>query len=61
MPRQTKSRKVGRPMLPSGVAKARIVPVRFNPDLFKAVSEAAKARKQNISEWIRGTLAMAIR
>jgi hypothetical protein len=39
-----------------GHAKARIVPVRFNPDLLKRVTMAAKARKQNVSEWIRSTV-----
>jgi predicted HicB family RNase H-like nuclease len=47
---------VGRPSLPKGDAKARIVPVRFKPDEFKAISRAAKASKQSLSEWIRGTL-----
>jgi hypothetical protein len=51
-----KTRSVGRPSLPKGDAKARIVPVRFKPDEFKAISRAAKASKQSLSEWIRGTL-----
>jgi hypothetical protein len=37
-------------------AKARIVPVRFNPDLLKRVTAASKASKQTVSEWIRSTL-----
>jgi predicted HicB family RNase H-like nuclease len=37
-------------------AKARIVPVRFNPELMKRVTAAAKASKQTVSEWIRSTL-----
>jgi hypothetical protein len=41
------------------MAKARIVPVRLNPDLFNAVKTAAKTSKQNISEWIRETLLVA--
>jgi predicted HicB family RNase H-like nuclease len=51
-----KTRSVGRPALPKGHAKARIVPVRFKPEEFKAITSAAKASKQNLSEWIRGTL-----
>ncbi len=51
-----KTRSVGRPALPKGHAKAKIVPVRFNPEEFKAMSRAAKAGKQTLSEWIRGTL-----
>jgi predicted HicB family RNase H-like nuclease len=39
-----------------GDAKARIVPVRFNPELLKRVMAASKANKQSISEWIRSTL-----
>ena len=51
-----KIRRVGRPSLPKGHAKARIVPVRFKPQEFKAITIAAKASKKNLSEWIRGTL-----
>jgi uncharacterized protein (DUF1778 family) len=51
---------VGRPKLPKGEAKARIVPVRFNADDLKAIEDAAKASQQNLSEWIRSTLNAAI-
>ncbi len=51
-----KTRPVGRPALPKGDAKAKIVPVRFRPEEFKAMATAAKASKQTLSEWIRGTL-----
>lgn len=47
---------VGRPKLPKGEAKGRIVPVRFTADAIKAVEAAAKASKQNVSEWIRSTI-----
>ena len=50
---QAKPKKVGRPAFPKGHAKARIVPVRFNADLFRAITMAAKANKQSVSEWIR--------
>jgi len=56
-----KPRRVGRPNLPKGDAKARIVPVRFKPDEFKAIMAAARAAKQSLSEWIRSTLSAAIR
>jgi len=46
--------------MPKGHAKARIVPVRFRADELKAMSQAAKSAKQNLSEWIRSTLANAI-
>jgi len=49
-------KKVGRPKLPKAHAKARIVPVRMNPDTLKRVTAAAKASGQNVSEWIRSTL-----
>jgi predicted HicB family RNase H-like nuclease len=53
---QKKSRKVGRPKLPKGEAKGRIVPVRFTPDDLKAIETAAKANKQSVSEWVRSTI-----
>lgn len=48
-----KTRGVGRPALPKGYAKDKIVPVRFKPEEFKAMAKAAKASKQSLSEWIR--------
>jgi predicted HicB family RNase H-like nuclease len=51
-----KTRTVGRPALPKGHAKAKIVPVRFKPEEFKAMTKAAKASKNSLSEWIRSTL-----
>jgi hypothetical protein len=57
---QKKPRKVGRPKLPKGEAKGKIVPVRFAADAIKAVEAAAKAEKQTVSEWIRSTLLAAI-
>jgi predicted HicB family RNase H-like nuclease len=51
-----KPRSVGRPKLPKGEAKGKIVPIRFNPDDLKRVTAAAKARKLTVSEWIRSTL-----
>jgi len=40
--------------------KARIVPVRFKTDDLRRIAAAAKASKQNISEWIRSTLDAAV-
>jgi predicted HicB family RNase H-like nuclease len=51
-----KTRSVGRPALPKGDAKAKIVPVRFKPEEYKAITRAAKTSKLSLSEWIRGTL-----
>jgi hypothetical protein len=55
-----KPKKVGRPKLPKGEAKGRIVPVRFNVDDLKAIESAAKAKKLTLSEWIRSTLEAAL-
>jgi len=48
--------KIGRPKLPKGQAKGKIVPVRFTPDDLKAIGAAAKANKQTVSEWVRSTI-----
>jgi hypothetical protein len=58
VPQTTK--KVGRPKLPKGHAKGRIVPVRFNPEDIKRIGAAAKAGNKTVSEWIRSTLYAAI-
>jgi hypothetical protein len=59
MPPQ-KPKKMGRPKLPKGEAKGRVVPIRFNPADLKRVEAAAKASKKTVSEWIRGTVVMAL-
>jgi hypothetical protein len=51
-----KKTKVGRPKLPKGTAKGRIVPVRFTADDLKAMAAEAKAKDMTISEWIRSTI-----
>lgn len=58
---QTKPRKVGRPKLPKGEAKGRIVPVRFRHEDLKAIEAAAKASNQTVSEWVRGTIHATLR
>jgi hypothetical protein len=50
------AKKMGRPKLPKGEAKGRIVPVRFTAEEFKRITAAAKVKNQKISEWIRSTL-----
>jgi predicted HicB family RNase H-like nuclease len=60
MPKQAKPKKPGRPRLAKGEAKGSIVPVRFSPEERKKVEAAAKASKQNVSQWIRSTLSAAI-
>ena len=56
MAKQTKPKKIGRPKLPKGEAKGRIVPVRFNADEVERITAAASASNQKVSEWIRSTL-----
>lgn len=48
--------KIGRPKLPKGEAKGRIVPVRFSAEEVKRLTAAASAKDQKLSEWIRSTL-----
>ena len=60
MPEQKKRRKAGRPKLPKGEAKGKIVPVRFNAEDLKALESQAKASKQTVSEWIRSAISAAI-
>jgi len=51
-----KKAKIGRPKLPKGEVKGRIVPVRFSADDLKTIASRAKASNQNVSEWIRSTI-----
>jgi hypothetical protein len=53
---QQKKAKMGRPKLPKGEHKGRIVPVRFRAEDLKAMEAAAKAKNQTISEWVRSTI-----
>ena len=59
MSQQSKTKRVGRPKLPKGEAKGRTVQVRLTADDLKAVTAAAKASNQVLSDWIRGTLRTA--
>jgi hypothetical protein len=60
MPKLKPKKKMGRPRLPSGETKGRVVPVRFNANDLKEIESAAKASQKTVSEWIRGTLAAAL-
>lgn len=51
-----KAKRVGRPRLPKGETKGKIVPVRFTSEALKAMEAAAKTNKQTVSEWIRSTI-----
>jgi|GEM_PF-542936 hypothetical protein len=57
---QRKTKKVGRPKLPRGEAKGRIVPVRFTGADLRAMEAVARASEQTLSEWIRSTVSNAI-
>ena len=56
-----KPTKAGRPPLPKGSAKVGILRVRVTPDELRRLTATAKARKQTVSEFIRGTLSAAIK
>jgi hypothetical protein len=60
MSTKLKPKKIGRPKLPKGAAKGRIVPVRFSADEVARIASAANAKNQKVSEWIRSTLNAAI-
>jgi predicted HicB family RNase H-like nuclease len=51
-----KKRGRGRPPLPKGHVKAKIVPMRLTDEDVKLFSKAAEASKQSLSEWMRSTL-----
>jgi hypothetical protein len=55
-----KPKKIGRPKLPKGEAKGRIVPIRFNANDLKRIESKAKANQKTVSGWIRGVVASAI-
>jgi hypothetical protein len=62
MAKQTKAvvKKIGRPKLPKGEAKGRIVQVRFNAEDLKRLEAAAKASEMTVSEWIRCAITTVI-
>ena len=47
------NRKPGRPKLPKGESKGKIVPIRFTKAEAARLAEAAESRDQSVSEWIR--------
>ena len=53
---QLKPKKMGRPVLPKGEAKGRIVPIRFNAADIKRIESSARANRQTVSEWIRSAI-----
>jgi hypothetical protein len=57
---KSKPKKVGRPALPKGIAKAETLRIRVTPANLRAIEALAKARKQPVSDWIRSTLSAAM-
>jgi uncharacterized protein (DUF1778 family) len=55
-----KPKKIGRPKLPKGKAKGKLLALRLNSDDLKRIGAAAKASKQTVSDWIRSTLNAAL-
>jgi hypothetical protein len=51
-----KIKKMGRPKLPKGHVKAKIVPVRFGDSELKVETKGAKVYKQTLSDFIRDGL-----
>jgi hypothetical protein len=58
--RENQTRRVGRPRLPQGEAKGRIVPVRFKVHDLEVMEAAARASEKSLSEWIRSAIQSAI-
>jgi hypothetical protein len=56
----SKPKKLGRPKLGKGEARAHVRPVRFTPEELKRIEAAAKAKGQTVSHWIRSTLNAAM-
>jgi hypothetical protein len=54
-----KKRKSGRPKLPKGEAKGKIVPVRLDPGDLRLATTAARASNEALSQWIRNMLRSA--
>ena len=48
-----KPKKIGRPKLPKGLAKGKIVPVRFADDEIKALVRASRKAKVSTSQLVR--------
>ena len=53
---QKKPKKVGRPKLPKGEVKGKMVAIRFAKAEFERLSRKAESNGKSISEWIRSTL-----
>lgn len=61
MGHKPKHRRAGRPPLPKGRAKSRVLLVRFTGEAMRAMKSVARAKRQSLSEWVRGTLSAALK
>ena len=60
MTNKKSTKKMGRPKLPKGEAKGRIVPIRFTEAELKLYAKEVKASEQDtLSAWVRETLRKA--
>lgn len=55
-----KPKKMGRPKLPKGEAKGKLVAIRFSAADLKAATVAAKRSNQTLSVWIRSLVHTAM-
>jgi hypothetical protein len=53
------NKKLGRPKLEKGKAKAQFINLRFSPDEAKQIDSAAKRADQKRAKWARGVLLSA--
>ncbi len=51
-----KAPKLGRPKLPKGEAKSKMLKARVSPSEFEAVERAAKKAGETVSEWARSVI-----
>ncbi len=57
--REKKVKRVGRPKLPKGEARGKMMQFRAQPDERKQFERAAASQNLTLSEWIRQTLKQA--
>jgi predicted HicB family RNase H-like nuclease len=51
-----KPKKMGRPPLPKGETKDRVINVQLHPDQYAALSAKAAKNGQTVSQWVRSTI-----
>jgi predicted HicB family RNase H-like nuclease len=53
---EAKPKRAGRPALPKGEAKGKMLRIRVAPATLRTIEAKAKGQKLTVSEWIRSTL-----